>query len=42
MAAARWSPKARPRIVKVKRSYTGHFLKELLERRPMKKSEAAE
>jgi excinuclease ABC subunit A len=24
-------------IVKVKRSYTGHFLKELLERRPMKK-----
>ncbi len=29
-------------IVKEKRSYTGHFLKELLERRPMKKVEAAE
>ncbi|MCJ9750807.1 excinuclease ABC subunit UvrA [Neorhizobium sp. BETTINA12A] len=29
-------------IVKEKRSYTGHFLKELLERRPVKKVEAAE
>ncbi|MBM7047776.1 MULTISPECIES: excinuclease ABC subunit UvrA [Rhizobium] len=29
-------------IVKEKRSYTGHFLKELLERRPMKKVAAAE
>ncbi|MEN3149304.1 excinuclease ABC subunit UvrA [Neorhizobium sp. IRAMC:178] len=29
-------------IVKEKRSYTGHFLKELLERRPVKKAEAAE
>ena len=29
-------------IVKVKRSYTGHFLKELLERRPGKRVEAAE
>lgn len=29
-------------IVKVEASYTGHFLKELLERRPMKKTEAAE
>ena len=29
-------------IVKEKRSYTGHFLKELLERRPIKKVEAAE
>jgi len=29
-------------IVKEKRSYTGHFLKELLERRPKRNSEAAE
>lgn len=29
-------------IVKEKRSYTGHFLKELLERRPVKKVQAAE
>jgi len=29
-------------VVKEKRSYTGHFLKELLERRPVKKVEAAE
>jgi len=29
-------------IVKVERSYTGHFLKELLERRPQKRVEAAE
>ena len=29
-------------LVKVKESYTGHFLKELLERRPKKKREAAE
>jgi excinuclease ABC subunit A len=29
-------------IVKIDASYTGHFLKELLERRPMKKTEAAE
>ena len=29
-------------IVKEKRSYTGHFLKELLERRPKRSSEAAE
>jgi len=29
-------------VVKEKRSYTGQFLKELLERRPMKKVEAAE
>jgi excinuclease ABC subunit A len=29
-------------IVKEKRSYTGHFLKELLDRRPAKKVEAAE
>ena len=29
-------------IVKEPRSYTGHFLKELLERRPLKKIEAAE
>lgn len=29
-------------IVKEKRSYTGHFLKELLERRPKRDSEAAE
>ncbi|MBC2885124.1 excinuclease ABC subunit UvrA [Ochrobactrum sp. CM-21-5] len=29
-------------IVKEKRSYTGHFLKELLERRPKRKAEAAE
>ncbi|MDP3527397.1 MAG: hypothetical protein Q8S27_22715, partial [Hoeflea sp.] len=29
-------------IVKVERSYTGHFLKELLERRPGKRVEAAE
>ncbi|MCB5202015.1 excinuclease ABC subunit UvrA [Neorhizobium sp. T786] len=29
-------------IVKEKRSYTGHFLKELLERRPAKRVEAAE
>jgi excinuclease ABC subunit A len=29
-------------IVKVEASYTGHFLKELLERRPIKKTEAAE
>ncbi|MBM7329935.1 ATP-binding cassette domain-containing protein, partial [Agrobacterium sp. S2] len=29
-------------IVKVERSYTGHFLKELLERRPAGKREAAE
>lgn len=29
-------------IVKEKRSYTGHFLKELLERRPVKKAVAAE
>jgi len=27
-------------IVKVERSYTGHFLKELLERRPMKRQAA--
>ncbi|MCF1471487.1 MULTISPECIES: excinuclease ABC subunit UvrA [Rhizobium/Agrobacterium group] len=29
-------------IVKVEASYTGHFLRELLERRPMKKPQAAE
>ncbi|MBV2186104.1 MAG: ATP-binding cassette domain-containing protein, partial [Rhizobium sp.] len=29
-------------IVKVEKSYTGHFLKELLERRPLKKRQAAE
>lgn len=29
-------------VVKEKRSYTGHFLKELLERRPIKKVQAAE
>ncbi|WP_339763666.1 hypothetical protein [uncultured Hoeflea sp.] len=29
-------------IVKVDRSYTGHFLKELLEPRPQKRVEAAE
>ncbi len=29
-------------IVKEPRSYTGHFLKELLERRPIKRVEAAE
>ncbi|WP_279479480.1 excinuclease ABC subunit UvrA [Aureimonas sp. SK2] len=29
-------------LVKVPRSYTGHFLKELLERRPLAKAEAAE
>ena len=29
-------------IVKEQRSYTGHFLKELLERRPVKKVQAAE
>jgi excinuclease ABC subunit A len=29
-------------IVKIERSHTGHFLKDLLERRPMKKVEAAE
>jgi excinuclease ABC subunit A len=29
-------------IVKEKRSYTGHFLKDLLERRPVKKVQAAE
>ncbi|MBW8282982.1 MAG: hypothetical protein K0M55_05215, partial [Rhizobium sp.] len=29
-------------IVKVEKSYTGQFLKELLERRPLKKRQAAE
>jgi excinuclease ABC subunit A len=29
-------------IVKEKRSYTGQFLKELLDRRPIKKVQAAE